>query len=173
MHDRSRPVTRRYGTLRIVILHQGDFANHYRRVRTGGVEVLDAERRSVELVASLAFHHEVTTIAVCERPHDEVLAPGLRSIGVAEDLVADAGRLGPLLAQFEPQALICRVRNRFALAWAASKQIPVLSIHSRTLTSHTDPVAAEKAQPFRSLFAEMLTDGTNRLREAPPGVQDL
>jgi hypothetical protein len=166
IRDRSRPVTRRYGTLRIVILHHGDYAESYRRARTADVEVSHAERRSVESVASLALHHEVTTIAVCGRPHDELLAPGLRSIGVALYLVGDPGRLGPLLARFEPEALICRVPNRFALAWAARRRIPVLSIRSKTLTSHTDPVATEKAQPFRSLFAEMLTDGTNRLRQA-------
>jgi hypothetical protein len=148
--------------MRIVTFHQGDYGDAYRRVRTGNQESYRDQRRTVDSVASLATKHEVTTIAVCDRSHDEVLAPGLQSIGVPKALVWDPRRLWPLLDKFDPEAFIGRAPNRFALAWAAEKRIPVLPTIADTFTTEGW---------WNRLITWLLGDVVHRF--ATPGVTNL
>jgi hypothetical protein len=121
--------------MRILILHHGDYGAAYRRFQTGGPETYRDQRHSVHFVASLAPKHKVTTVAVCDRHHDEELAPGLRSIGVSHDLVWDHRRLWPLLDPIAPEAFICRTPNGVALAWAAKNRVCTLAAFADTFTN--------------------------------------
>jgi glycosyltransferase involved in cell wall biosynthesis len=69
--------------MRIVVFQYGDYGDVYRRFQSGGPETYRDQRHSVDFVASLEPSHEVATVAVCDRRHDEELAPGLRSIAGA------------------------------------------------------------------------------------------
>jgi hypothetical protein len=109
-----------------VILQYGDYGEVYRRLGAGGLETYRDQRHSVNYVASLAPEHDVTTLAVCDRPHDEVLAQGLRSIGAPCKSYWDSSRLWPLLDQLGAEAFICRTPNRVALTRAANAQVPTL-----------------------------------------------
>jgi len=122
--------------MRIMILQYGDYGDAYRRFGTGGPETYRDQRYSVDFVASLSPKHEVTTVAVCDRHHEEELAPGLRSIGVPLDLVWDRGRLWPLMDRITPDIFICRTPNRTALDWAAKQRVPTLPIFADTFTSN-------------------------------------
>jgi glycosyltransferase involved in cell wall biosynthesis len=99
-------------SMRVLLFRHGDYGQAYGRFQAGEPESYRDQRHSVDYVASLAPEHEVTTVAICDRPHDEVLAPGLRSIGVPDALVWDSSRLWPLLDQVAPEAFICRTPNR-------------------------------------------------------------
>jgi glycosyltransferase involved in cell wall biosynthesis len=112
--------------MRVVFLQYGDYGDAYRRFQTGGPETYRDQRHTVNFVAALAPEHEVATIAVCERHHDEELAPGLRSIGLSSDLFWDHRRLWPLLDRLDPEAIVCRTPNRVALAWAAKNRVTTL-----------------------------------------------
>ena len=114
--------------MRVVFLQYGDYGDAYGRLQTGGPETFRDQRHSVNYVASLAPKHDVTTIAVSNRQHDEQLAPGLRSIGLSYDLFWDQRRLWPLLDRLDPEAIVCRHPNRVALAWAAKNRVPTLPI---------------------------------------------
>ena len=114
--------------MRVVFLQYGDYGDVYGRLQTGGPETFRDQRHSVNYVASLAPNHDVTTIAVSNRQHDEQLAPGLRSIGLSYDLFWDQRRLWPLLDRLDPEAIVCRHPNRVALAWAAKNRVPTLPI---------------------------------------------
>ena len=121
--------------MRIVIFQYGDYGDAYRRFRSGGGETFRDQRHSVNYVASLVPDHEVTTIAICDRIHDEELASGLRSIGVSLDLAWDRRHCWALLDRFDPAAFVCRCPNRVALAWAASNRVPTLPVFADTFTS--------------------------------------
>jgi glycosyltransferase involved in cell wall biosynthesis len=112
--------------MRVLFLQFGDYGDAYRLVQSGGLETYRDQRHSVNSVASLAPYHEVTTVAVCDRHHDEELAPYLRSIGISNDLLWDHRRLCPLLDRIDPEAFICRIGNPVALAWAAKNRVPTL-----------------------------------------------
>ena len=121
--------------MRILILQHGDYGDAYRRFQTGGPETYRDQRHSVNFVASLAPKHEVITVAVCDRHHDEELAPGLRSIGISNDVVWDHRQLWPLLDPLAPEAFICRTPNRVALAWAAKNRVCTLPAFADTFTN--------------------------------------
>jgi glycosyltransferase involved in cell wall biosynthesis len=112
--------------MRIVILQHGDYGEAFRRFQAGGPETYRDQRHSVTFFASLAPKHEVTVVAVCDRHHDEELAPGLRSMGVPFDLVWNHSQLWPLLDRLAPEAFICGTPNRVALGWAAKHRVPTL-----------------------------------------------
>ena len=120
--------------MRILILQHGDYGDAFHRFGTGGPETFRDQRHSVSFVASLAPKHRVTTVAVCNRHHDEELAPGLRSIGVSVDLAWDHRRLWRLLDRLAPEVFICRTPNRVALAWAARNRVPTLPAFADVFT---------------------------------------
>lgn len=121
--------------MRIVILQYGDYGDAYRRFQSGGEETYRDQRHSVSFVASLAPSHEVVTVAVCDRHHDEELAPGLRSVGVPHDLIWDTSRLWPLLDRLEPKVFICRTPTQVGLTWAAKNRVPTLPTFADIFTN--------------------------------------
>jgi glycosyltransferase involved in cell wall biosynthesis len=121
--------------MRILILQYGDYGEAYRRFQSGGAETYRDQRHSVNFVASLTPRHEVATVAVCDRGHDEELAPGLRSIGVPVELAWQSGWIRSLFDRFNPEAFICRTPNRVALAWAAKKRVPTLAVFADIISN--------------------------------------
>jgi hypothetical protein len=162
--------------MRVVIFQYGDYADSYRRLQSGGPETYRHQRQIVDFIASLAPAHDVTTVAVCTRAHNEVLAPGLRSIGLRHDWLWDSRRLWPFLDGLDAQAFICRAPNKVALAWAAVTRVPLLPIFANTVTntrlrSHlNDRIDAKGAGTW--IEAEAITEAKdlpafiNRLRPA-------
>ncbi len=114
--------------MRVLFFQHGDYGEAYHRLRAGGPETYRDQRHSVDFVASLAQDREITTLAICDRPHDEELAPGLQSIGIPRDAAWNRDRLRALLERLCPDVLVCRTPNWMALEWAATKRIPTLPV---------------------------------------------
>lgn len=112
--------------MRTVFFQYGDFGDAYRRLQAGGAETYRDQRHTVDFVASLASGHEVTTVAICDREHDEELGPGLRSVGISSEAGWDRGQMRPLLDRLAPEALICRTPIPAVLGWAADRRVPTL-----------------------------------------------
>jgi glycosyltransferase involved in cell wall biosynthesis len=70
----------------------------------------------------------VITVAACDRPHDEQLTPGLRSIGILSEQFWDRKYLWALLDRLLPDVLILRTPHLHALEWAAKHQISTLPV---------------------------------------------
>jgi glycosyltransferase involved in cell wall biosynthesis len=114
--------------MRILLFQYGDFGDAYRRLSSGGPETYRDQRHTVDFVASLAAQHDVTTVAICARPHDEILAPGLRSIGITAADASSRSVLWPLFDRLHPDAFVCRTPEHAALAWAAKTKVPTLPV---------------------------------------------
>jgi glycosyltransferase involved in cell wall biosynthesis len=112
--------------MRVVILQHGDYGDIYRRLRDGGPETYRDQRHSVNFVESMSSEHDVITIAACDRTHDEMLSPRLRSIGMPASGVYSQEGISPLLEQLNPDVFLCRTPSQPALAWAANRRVPTL-----------------------------------------------
>lgn len=112
----------------LLILQYGDYGAAFRRLEQGLPETYRDQKASVDLVASLAQsgRFRVTTLAICDRPHDEILAPGLRSIGIAKATAYSARRLLPLLRRLDPDRLILRSPHLATAIWARLRGLPTL-----------------------------------------------
>lgn len=129
--------------MNILILQHGDYADAYRRFEGGGAETYRNQKRSVEFVTSLTSSHSITTIAVCDRVHDEALTNDLRSVGIAPATAWDRNAMHRVLSAHRPDLLILRTPNRFAAEWASRKGIPTLPIFAdlfrpRGLRNHVE-----------------------------------
>jgi glycosyltransferase involved in cell wall biosynthesis len=114
--------------MNVLILQYGDYADAYRRFQAGGAETYRDQRHSVDFVASLAPAYNVITLSICERPHDEQLRLGLRSVGILFEQLFDQNKLWSLLDQFAADVFIPRLPNLQALEWAARRRIPTLAV---------------------------------------------
>ena len=114
--------------MRVVFLQYGDYGDTYGRLQTGGPETFRDQRHSVNYVASLAPKHDVTTIAVSNRQHDEQLAPGLRSIGLSYDLFWDQRRLWPCSIDSTRND---RLSTRIVSPWHGRRRIEFHAAHLR------------------------------------------
>lgn len=115
----------RAGVVNIVFFQYGQYAQAYRNALSGQAETYRDQFASVAYVAALAPEHSVTTVCICDDPHDELLAPGLRSIGIAFDLLDDT-KTGSILAELAPDCLILRTPHMGALRYAHAHAIPTL-----------------------------------------------
>lgn len=66
----------------LVIVKHGELRNSYYRIKEHDRETFHFEKYVLEFYQELAEHCPVTVVSVNSTPHDEVLAPGLRSVGV-------------------------------------------------------------------------------------------
>jgi glycosyltransferase involved in cell wall biosynthesis len=114
--------------MRIIIVQGGDFGEAYHRLQRGGPETYRDQRHTVNYVSDLAPRHDVTTIAFCDRQHDEQLAPGLRSIGLRRETATKGGAISSLLDSLQPELMVCRIPARAVLSWAASAQLPTFPV---------------------------------------------
>lgn len=120
---------------RLLIVQTGDFGAAWTNMTQGLPETYRDQHASVRFVAGLAPEFDVTTLAVCKRSHDEMLAAGLRSIGVQrKDL--NRRRVADLFDRLQPDRLILRSPLPHALAQAQDRGLPTLpcfaDIFSRT-----------------------------------------
>lgn len=110
---------------RIVFFQFGDYGEAYLRLRDGGPETYRDQKKSVDYVAGLANDAVVTTVAISERRHDEVLTPSLRSIGAPwTDMTAK--RIAGLLDELAPDGLIVRMPHAGMIGAAGARRIPTL-----------------------------------------------
>ena len=66
----------------LVSVKHGELRNAYYRIKEHDRETFHFEKYVLEFYQELAEHCPVTVVSVNSTPHDEVIAPGLRSIGV-------------------------------------------------------------------------------------------
>lgn len=111
--------------MKIVFVQNGNYAEAFQRMEADGAETYRDQYASVRYVASLAEDHDITTIAFCVDPHDAVLQPGLRSIGVTYPDFTDR-RAAELLGALQPDRLICRTPHAGILRVAKARAIPTL-----------------------------------------------
>lgn len=110
---------------RLLIVQTGDFGAAWAAMARGEPETYRDQHASLRLVTDLAQAFDVTTLAICARPHDERLAPGLHSIGVPRtDL--DRRRVAALMDRLRPDRLILRSPFRPFLAEARRRRILTL-----------------------------------------------
>ena len=114
--------------MKTVFFQSGDFGEAYARLAAGGFETYRDQKASVDLVAELCGAGGVDVISVADRVHDESLAPGLRSIGIARGMTADRRWLDRLLSGLAPDRIVCRKPNVEVLSWAVAHDIPTLPV---------------------------------------------
>lgn len=109
----------------LLIVQTGDFGAAWARMTDGAPETYRDQYASLRFVAGLARDFEVTTLAICARPHEELMAPGLRSIGVSRAKL-NRPRIASLLDGLTPARLILRSPFGPFLAEARRRHIPTL-----------------------------------------------
>jgi glycosyltransferase involved in cell wall biosynthesis len=112
--------------LNILFFQYGDFGEAYRRFQEHGPETYRDQRASVDFVASLQTAYEVTTVAVCDRDHDEDLDKNLRSIGIGSSAAYDRRTIVQLLGQIQPDLIVCRTPHHQVIKWARRSRVPTL-----------------------------------------------
>lgn len=109
----------------LLIVQTGDFGAAWARMAQGAPETYRDQHASLRFVAGLTRDFDVTTLAICARPHDEALAPGLRAIGISRAKL-DRGQIAALMDQLTPARLIMRSPFAPFLAEAYRRRIPTL-----------------------------------------------
>lgn len=117
----AEPGTRR----RLLIVQTGDFGAAWARLAAGEPETYRDQYVSVRFVAGLARDFDLTTLAICSRPHDETLAPGLHALGLARASLSRR-RIAGLFDRLAPTLLIARSPFLPVLAEARRRRIPTL-----------------------------------------------
>jgi glycosyltransferase involved in cell wall biosynthesis len=112
--------------MRTLFLQHGNFGAAWQRFRDGGPETYRDQRASVDFVAGLAPARDVITVAINEAEHDEVLAPGLRSIGLPREKAYAEGAMAALLDRLAPQIVVARAPHVGLLDWARRRGVPTL-----------------------------------------------
>ncbi len=114
--------------MKVLFFQHGDFGEAYRRFADGGPETYRDQRASVDFVADLRHAHQVTTLAICDRPHREILTENLASIGITAQTGWDAAAIKPILDEVAPALIVCRSPNTPVLRWALRHKIPTLPL---------------------------------------------
>ncbi len=109
----------------LLIVQTGDFGAAWARMAAGTPETYRDQYASLRFVAGLAQDFDVTTLAICARPHDELLTPGLRAIGISRAKL-NPKRVAALMDQLTPARLIVRSPFISILAEARRRRIPTL-----------------------------------------------
>lgn len=111
--------------MKIVFVQNGNYAQAFDRMQAGEAETYRDQYASVRYVADLAQTNDITTIALCDQPHDTILQPGLRSIGVTYPQLTYA-HANALLSSMAPDRLVCRTPHPAVLRVAKARRIPTL-----------------------------------------------
>ena len=106
-----------------VFIQTGHYADAYRRFAEGGAETYRDQRASVQFVADLLDRSDLTRVTTVSTtgPHQDELAPGLISEGIARDQDA-----GALLDRLAPDRLILRLPHLPLIKAAKARNIPTL-----------------------------------------------
>jgi glycosyltransferase involved in cell wall biosynthesis len=124
VHDRSHAMQET--DPKLLFFQYGDFGDVYRKLQEGAPETYRDQRVSVDFVASFKDQYEVTTIAICDRKHDEDLGSRLRSIGIDENCAQSWKSLSRLFNDIAPDLIVCRTPNYHAIRWAKRRHVPTL-----------------------------------------------
>jgi glycosyltransferase involved in cell wall biosynthesis len=114
--------------VKILFFQHGDFGEAYQRFTSGGPETYRDQRVSVDFVADLRHAHQVTTLAICDRPHHEVLSDNLVTIGIDAKTAYEPAAMKSLLASINPDLIVCRTPHTAVLRWARHRRIPTLPL---------------------------------------------
>jgi glycosyltransferase involved in cell wall biosynthesis len=116
--------------MRLTILqYGGDYREAWERLSGGGKENYQAQRYSVNFVASLAQRMEQVAVicALTDGPYDEVLSNGVRAIGAGYKLGFHPRQLVPVLARTKPDRLALVTPLVPILKWAQRHQVPTVT----------------------------------------------
>jgi glycosyltransferase involved in cell wall biosynthesis len=133
----------------VVFVQHGDFAEAEKRFASGGLETYAAQRYSVDLVGSLAAQTEVTVISLPAPRSDQVLASGVRAIGLGWAGRRRSIELLRLLERLKPTELVLRTPLVPALVWALARRRRVLPLLA-------DSFGASKGRLSTRLLATVL-----------------
>ncbi|MGC6488328.1 MAG: glycosyltransferase family 4 protein [Planctomycetota bacterium] len=111
---------------RLLIVRAGDYAEAWNRFRSGEAASFRDQQLSVDFVESLSGRYDVTTLARCERVHDEALLPRLRSVGVTSATFYDAKAITEVLERLAPDLMILTMAATHVVRWAAKRKLDVL-----------------------------------------------
>jgi glycosyltransferase involved in cell wall biosynthesis len=134
-------MTRKSKNMRVVFVQNGDFRAADRRIREGIGETYHAQKYSMDIVERLAKNASLAAV-ICiaaEEPHDEVLASGVRSIGL-ENIWRNKHPLRPVISRLEelaPTHLILRLPSSGLLEWARKRNVRVLPSFADTFPLRT------------------------------------
>ncbi len=109
----------------LLIFQAGNYAQAYRSRDAGDAETYREQYASVGFVAELTDRYRVTMLAMCPDPHDETLAPGLRSIGMGRPEFTRR-RTRAIFQSLAPDMLIARAPHPHVLAEARARSLPTL-----------------------------------------------
>ena len=116
--------------MRLTILqYGGDYREAWKRLSAGGKENYQAQRYSVNFVASLAQRMEQVAVicALTDAPYDEVLSNGVRAIGAGQKLGFHPRQIVPLLARTKPDRLALVTPLVPVLRWAQRHRVPTVT----------------------------------------------
>lgn len=121
----------------LLIVQHGDYGAAFHRMEQGLPETYRDQQASVDVMRDIAGSERVTTLAICDRQHEEELLPNLWSIGITRDQAYSVRHVWGLLNRLAPSKIILRTPHRYAMLWARWSGLPTLPIFANTFTSTT------------------------------------
>lgn len=150
-------MTTRARNRHIVFVQWGDYREAVQHLALGGAETHAAQRQSVDFVAHLTKQTNVSVLCLSSDTHDELLANGVRTVGVRYSSKAFSLHLLQKLELLAPTDLIVSSPILSALSWAFSRG-------RRVLPSFADTFS--EGLPTERLKQHMLVSLLNR-KEIP------
>jgi glycosyltransferase involved in cell wall biosynthesis len=141
--------------LNIVFFQFGDYGAAYRNLKAGGSESFRDQKYSVDFVASFTGDHRMSTVAICDRPHDEDLAPNLHSVGLTLSEARQTATVRRILTELAPGLIVLRTPHITVLEWARKRRVPTLPIFADFMAPPRGP--RSWLQAFR--MRRVLDDG--------------
>ncbi len=111
--------------MKILFVQYGDYAEAYRRLKSGAPETYRDQKKSVDHVEELAQHHDVALLVIRDTPYDETLRKGLRSFAVPYAKL-DRSSVKSILDLEKPDVAILITPHLRFLAELRARNIPTL-----------------------------------------------
>ncbi len=120
-----------------IIQYAGDYREALQRLSNGGSETYFAQRYSISSVAALREEVEELAVIICrtETPYDEVLANGVRAIGLGFHDDINTTALLRHVEDFRPTELIICTPMRTLFSWAKKQRIRTLGLLADSFSS--------------------------------------
>lgn len=109
----------------LLFVQNGDYSEAYARFRDGESETYRDQKRSVEYVAGLVVHGQVTTVALSDMAPREELGPGLWAAGLSY-AEAKAPAIARMFDEVQPTHVLLRTPHLGFLREAHRRSLPVL-----------------------------------------------
>ena len=111
----------------LLFVQNGDYREAHARFQDGGAETYRDQKRSVEYVAGLVVHGQVTTVALSNTAPREELGPGLWAAGLSY-AEAKAPAIARMFDEAQPTHVLLRTPHLGFLREAHRRKLPVLPI---------------------------------------------